>query len=73
MSLNWIKQNLKKYLPDILFLLGTWIISYNFLRPQKSLLEIDLTRYYTGYKVLGIMLIAIAIDIAIRKYISRKQ
>jgi len=68
-----IIKYLKKYLPDILFLGGIWIFSYNILRPVTEWPNIDLTNYFTGYKVFGIMLIALALDIAIRRYFSKNN
>lgn len=67
---------IKKYLPDFLILIGVWIISYGLLLTTKT--------YYGGrqetfvkpedkWKILGIMLIAIGIDIIIRRYIVRKK
>ena len=72
-----IIKYLKKYSLDILFLTGVWITSYNLLRPSRelglTLPSLTVTEYFTGYKVLGIMLIAIAIDIAIRRYLAKRN
>jgi len=65
-----MKEKIKKYFPDILFLTGTWILSYNLLRPAGF---VPVVFDYTQYKVLGIMLIALAIDIAIRRYLSKRN
>jgi len=69
---------LNEYLPDILFLIGIWVASYNLLRQSVwkrgiETLSSTHTAYFTEYKVLGIMLIAIAFDIAIRRYIIKKN
>jgi len=64
---------IKEYLPDILFITGVYIFSYNILRPVVSFFEIDLDPDYTNEKVLGIVLIAVGIDIAVRRYISYKN
>ena len=69
-----IAEIIKEYLPDILFIAGVYIFSYNVLRPSSieqmySFLDYD----YTNEKVLGIVLIAIGIDIAVRRYISYKN
>jgi len=65
-----ITKILKKYLPDILFLTGTWILSYNLLKPAGF---VPVLFDYTQYKVLGIMLIAFAFDIAIRRYFAKRN
>lgn len=84
-KIKTIAKYLKKYLPDILFLFGVWISSYNLLRPpvtyrfnplglpKLTSLSLSYTEYFTGYKVLGVMLIAIGIDIAIRRYSNSKK
>lgn len=70
-----MKNFLIKYSPDIVIITGILILSYNLLRPETrigglpSLVSID---YHTEYKVLGIVFIAIGIDIVIRKYFSNK-
>ncbi|MCX6758999.1 MAG: hypothetical protein NT012_00290 [Candidatus Nealsonbacteria bacterium] len=74
-----IIKYLNKYLPDILFLIGVWVASYNLLRPSQkvgllpSLPSLTHTEYFTEYKVLGIMLIALALDIAIRRYSAKRN
>jgi len=70
--MNWLKENFKKYLPDLLFLLGVWIASYGFLIPPRSPLSLNFTDYHTDEKVWGIMLVALAADIFIRRYISKR-
>ncbi|MCK5466324.1 hypothetical protein KAI56_02385 [Candidatus Parcubacteria bacterium] len=68
---------IKEYLPDILFIVGVYVFSYNFLRPTETTgilkLKTVFTDYHTEEKVLGIVLIAIGIDIAVRRYISYKN
>lgn len=68
-----MKEKIKKYLPDGLFLLGVWITSYTFLRPTDILEKygIGVTNY--KYKILGIMLIALAFDVAIRRYFTKRN
>jgi len=74
-----MKEKIKKYLPDGLFLFGTWITSYAFLRPVLDPASIILAKYGIGgianykYKILGIMLIALALDIAIRRYFAKRN
>ena len=74
---NKIKQFIKKYYLDIIILIGIWILSYNILRPASEkgfvLPSFSYTDYHTDKKVFGIMLIAIGINIAIRKYFIYKQ
>lgn len=74
--MNLLKHNPKKYLPDILFLSGIWIASYNFLRQpvERGLALPDLTPtdYFTEYKVLGIMLVALALNVVVRQYFANK-
>jgi len=69
---------IKKYLPDLLFLLGVLIVSYNFLRPSyKSefdrILNYDQQLMEHKVQVLGIILVALAIDIAIRRYFKCRK
>lgn len=70
---------LKKYLPDILFLVGVWITSYSSLKPPVYVGGISIpdmvgyTEHATWYQVLGIMLIALALDIAIRRYSAKRN
>lgn len=67
---------MKKYVPDLFIIIGIGILSYNILRgPAKkgglpSLTSVD---YHTEYKVLGILLIVIGVDILIRKYLKDKK
>jgi len=71
---------LNEYIPDILFLIGVWVASYNLLRPPVVSGGLSLpsftythTEYFTEYKVVGIMLVVIALDIAIRRYFAKKN
>lgn len=74
-----MKQKIKKYLPDGLFLLGVLILSYNLFRQPvttkigglPSLPSLSYTDYFVEYKVLGIMLIALSVVIGIR-YFTKK-
>ena len=68
-----VKKFIKNYLPDIFVILGIWILSYNILRPPTNALSISFTDYHTEWKVFGIVLITIAVDIAIRRYIKHKN
>lgn len=70
-----IKKYLVKYLPDTLFLTGVWIATHNLLRSpvETSLVDRVRSRDLIGYKGLGIMLIALALDIAVRRYFARKS
>lgn len=64
-----MKQVFFKYLPDILFILGIAIVSYYFIKPQETGLKIKSIYQsdYTEMKVLGIILITLALDIALRR------
>ena len=72
---------MKKYLPDILILLGIWIFSYFSLFPFKSNVDQLVEKYgnqinydYSSYfKLLAIILISIGINIAIRKIINKNN
>ena len=64
---------IKEYLPDVLFIVGVYVFSYNILRPVVSFNEIYLDSDYTNEKVLGIVLIAVGVDITVRRYISYKN
>ena len=75
--LKFIKL-IRKYLLDILIITGVLILSYNILRPAEERGGIGIRiggymDYHTEEKVFGIFLIAIGIDIAIRKYSSFKN
>ncbi len=68
---------LKKYLPDIIVLVGVYLTSYSLLRPPTKLgLGIDIVGpyydYHVGSKIFGIMMIAVGLDIAIRRYLDYK-
>lgn len=79
------KKIIKKYLPDILMLIGIWVFFYvsyfpiaggsvHSQIPRINISNID-TRYdYSNiFKFIGIILITIGIDIAIRKYLFFKN
>ena len=68
-----MKKNIIKYLPDVILISGILILSYNLLRPETIIGGLSpLTNHHTGYKVLGIVLITVGIDIVIRKYLNSK-
>lgn len=71
----------KKYLPDILILLGVVIFSYNmFLPHEHSCLGLcnrfnglgEFTDYHIIGKVIGIFILTLAIIIAVRRFRSKK-
>ena len=71
-----------KYLPDILMLLGIWIFVYNVYFPISTLKPIGAVikiASYTGhnysgkFKFIGIILLTLGIDIAIRRYLVSKN
>jgi len=68
--MNKTSRQLKKYIPDISILMGVYIFSYNLLRPTEI---INLDRDFTGGKVLGLMLVVLGADIAIRFYFNKKN
>lgn len=73
-----ILKFIKKYLIDIITITGVLLLSYNVLRPNETrggirLPSISYTDYHTEEKMFGIFLIAIGVDLAIRKYLSLKN
>lgn len=75
---NWLikkikMRSIKKYIIDIIIISGLIIFSYNsIVRPSYNFIEFISDERYVG-KILGILLISIGIDIAIRKYINHKN
>ncbi len=67
-----MKKLIIKYLPDIIIAIGVWVLSYNLLRPVTGGLTLNFVNRHTEYKMLGIVLITIGIDIIIRKYFNSK-
>ena len=74
-------SKIKKYLPDALILFGVWLLSYNLLREPVTIGGIKLnpsffsnraTDYHTEWKVFGILLIALGIDVILRRYLKKK-
>ncbi len=64
---NWFR--VRQYIPDILILLGVWIFVYNFLRPHYNFLgDLNLSYDYWRERVWGVMLVAVGIDVAIRRW-----
>ena len=69
-----MKEKIKKYLPDILIIIGVLTLSYNILIPPSGVLsEISLVNRHIKEKVFGIFLILVGTDMAIRKYLSFKH
>jgi hypothetical protein len=66
-------KKITQYIPDIIIIIGVGILSYNVFRPVTDLFELDLTDYHVEAKVLGVLLITIGLDIAIRRYLKRKK
>lgn len=67
-----IFKYLKKYLPDLLFLIGIYIFSINFFSHTKGAGLFSHTIVNEG-QVLGVMFVTLAIDIAIRRYFRQKK
>jgi hypothetical protein len=68
---------LKKYLAEIILIIGVCVLLYNLLEPQKT--HYALSTYMkpqhasTELIILGVVLAIISIDIAIRRYIANKN
>ena len=67
------KEKIKKYLPDILILIGVWIFFYVTYFPIGEYRIPGSFDYSNNFKFVGIILATIGIDIAIRKYLSSKE
>lgn len=61
-----------KYLPDIIILIGAWILSYNIFRPTAGPYGFSLNNY-AGYKSFGILLIIIGLCMMFRRYIENRK
>ena len=83
---KFISRFVKKYLPDIIIIVGIGIFAYNILRPEISIRSSGITRFtrpnsvntyyentYYEWEVFGIVLIAIGICIAVRRYFNDKK
>jgi len=69
-------KKIKKYSPDIIILIGTWILFYNILKPPEEiggLPSLVYTDYHTEWNLFGVILITVGINIAIRRFISYKN
>jgi hypothetical protein len=64
-----------QYLPDVIIIIGVGILSYNMFLPETSTFGFDfpLVDHHVGGKVLGVLLIATGIDIAMRRYLRSKK
>ena len=73
-----MKGKIKKYLPDILILIGIWIFFYVYYFPVSgggiSIPTISFAYNYSDeFRFIGIILTTIGIDIAIRSYFSKRK
>lgn len=66
---------IKKYSPDILIMGGILIISYNFLRPQVDILGNvkSIIDTHVGWKIFGIFLLSVGVDIIVRRYVNKEK
>lgn len=73
--MSWLKQNWKKYLPDTLVLLGSYLLAKGIFTPPSTsglqLPKLTFTDYHTDEKIWGTVLIVFGIIIAIRKLSSK--
>ena len=69
-----MKQKIIKYLPDIMIFLGIFIVTYSKFAPRgivvRSFPEAPIS---WELRVAAIMLIAVGINIAIRRYFSKRN
>ena len=68
-----MKKFIIEYLPDTIIITGIGILSYNILRPVEGLSRLNFIDNHIENKVFGILLIAIGLDIVIRKYYKRNN
>ena len=71
-----MKEKIKKYIPDIIVLVGIWIFFYAIFFPITGggLPSIRLGYDYSNhFKFIGVILITIGVDMIIRKYLSSKK
>jgi len=66
-----ILKIIKKYLPDILILIGIWTFFYNVYFPSTLFPTIRIG-HSDEFKFFGIILITIGINIAVRYYLNKK-
>ena len=66
---------IKKYFPDLIVIIGVWLLSYGLFSPAESIFSVDLdfTNHHINEKIIGVVLIVIGIDIFIRKYLINKK
>ena len=65
----------KRYLPDALIILGVAFTMYWFLEPPSKvgllkLPSVTSTDYHTDLKVLGLVIVLLGVDIAVRRIYS---
>jgi len=69
-------KKIKRYIPDILINLGIWVFFYVKYFPVKktffSNINLD-TDYSNHFKFIGIVLVTLGINIAIRTYLKKRK
>ncbi len=71
-----ILKYLITYLPDIFLLIGAGFLSYNIFIPTNKTELLILKKYFEynrEYKTLGIILIILATDIIIRRFLNNNK
>ena len=70
---------LRKYLPDVLMLVGSWLLFYYFIKPIcGDILDCIWSDQYTGRnyteeKMIGFIILTLGLDILIRRFIYFKN
>ena len=73
-----MKIKFKSYIPDILIIVGLAIFAYGIFTPPEEKggfpsLQLGYTDYHTEEKVFGVVVIAIGVDLFVRRYLIRRK